>query len=71
MSASETLRGKVKFFNSKKGFGFIADDGRDYFLHVTSIDGDYEPLEGDLVEFSIGRDRSGRERAVNVKILSK
>jgi CspA family cold shock protein len=32
------MKGTVKFFNERKGFGFIAaEDGKEYFVHVTDI----------------------------------
>jgi CspA family cold shock protein len=46
--------GKVKWFNNKKGFGFIAlDSGEEVFVHQTSIlGGGYRTLnEGELVTF--------------------
>ena len=46
--------GKVKWFNNKKGFGFIIQDsGQDVFVHHTSIlGGGYKTLnEGEAVEF--------------------
>lgn len=46
--------GKVKWFNNKKGFGFIAlDSGEDVFVHHTSIlGGGYKTLnEGEMVVF--------------------
>ena len=48
--------GKVKWFDNKKGFGFIADDaGQDVFVHHTCILGEgYKTLEeGDPVTFEI------------------
>ena len=48
--------GKVKWFDNKKGFGFIADDsGQDVFVHHTSILGEgYKTLnEGESVTFEI------------------
>jgi len=48
--------GKVKWFDNKKGFGFIADDaGQDVFVHHTSIIGSgYKTLnEGEAVTFEI------------------
>jgi CspA family cold shock protein len=46
--------GKVKWFNNKKGFGFIIEDsGKDVFVHHTSImGGGYKTLnEGEAVTF--------------------
>ncbi|MHC4360672.1 MAG: cold-shock protein [Planctomycetota bacterium] len=49
--------GTVKWFNPRKGYGFIAtDDGQDIFVHYASISGDgYKTLvEGDVVSFDAG-----------------
>lgn len=50
-------RGKVKWFNEAKGFGFITQDvgGPDVFVHFSSIQGDgYKTLaEGQAVEFEM------------------
>ena len=46
--------GKVKCFDPKKGFGFVVnDDGKDVFIHYTSIDGDgFRCLKnGETVEY--------------------
>ena len=53
---SEVARGKVKWFNNAKGYGFIArEDGPDVFVHYSAIKGDgYRSLdEGEEVEFEI------------------
>jgi CspA family cold shock protein len=60
--------GTVKWFNSRKGYGFIAStDGNDVFVHYSSISGDgYKTLaEGDSVSFDVVQGEKG-PRAENV-----
>jgi CspA family cold shock protein len=56
-------RGKVKWFDERKGFGFITPDdgGPDLFVHHTNIVGQgFRSLdEGQEVEFEIGQGRKG------------
>jgi CspA family cold shock protein len=61
-------QGTVKWFNDKKGFGFItAEDGTDVFVHHTSIQGNgFKSLaEGDKVSFDIEEGQKG-PKAINV-----
>ncbi len=61
--------GKVKWFDDKKGFGFITpnDGSKDLFVHHTAIAGDgFKTLsEGQSVSFEIGQSAKG-PRAANV-----
>ena len=64
-------QGIVKWFNDRKGYGFISqEDGNDVFVHFSSIDSPgYKTLtEGDRVDFDIEESDRGPE-AKNVKKL--
>lgn len=55
--------GKVKWFNSKKGFGFISmENADDVFVHYTSINGDgfKSLIEGDSVQFELAQGPKGK-----------
>ncbi len=63
--------GTVKWFNDKKGFGFISqEDGDDVFVHHTSIQGEgFKTLaEGDKVEFELVEDQKGFKASNVVKL---
>lgn len=62
-------KGTVKWFNEKKGFGFIAqENGDDVFIHFSAIAGDgFKTLaEGDSVEFKVATGPKGLQ-AENVQ----
>ena len=64
--------GTVKWFNPRKGYGFIGTtDGRDVFVHYSSIGGDgFKTLgEGDTVSFDVVEGEKGL-RATNVVVKS-
>ncbi|MGE5280046.1 MAG: cold-shock protein [Deltaproteobacteria bacterium] len=65
-------RGKVKWFNNQKGYGFITTDaGKDVFVHYSAIAQEgYKTLEeGQEVEFDVETGPKG-EQATNVRKAS-
>jgi cold shock protein len=58
--------GKVKFFNVRKGFGFIIEDetNEEFFIHVSGLIDKIN--ENDHVSFEITEDQRGK-KAINVK----
>jgi len=64
--------GTVKFFNSSKGFGFIApeDGGKDVFVHASAVEaaGMRTLNEGQRVSFDIQPDKRG-SKAANLKTV--
>lgn len=65
--------GKVIWFNSSKGFGFIhRNNGPDIFVHFSAVEMDgYKTLnEGDVVEFEVEQGKKGPQ-AAQVRVIQK
>lgn len=63
------MKGTVKWFDSKKGYGFIiGDEGKDYFVHQSNIQmsGVRKLDECDIVDFEVDIGSNGKEQALNV-----
>lgn len=62
--------GKVKWYDTEKGFGFLSrDDGGDVFVHSSALPGGMTALKpGSRVEFGIGEGRRG-EQALSVRLI--
>ena len=67
-------KGKVKWFNSAKGFGFITPDieGKDVFLHISALKAANinEVMDGDVIEYTLQEFR-GRQVASDIKLIQK
>jgi len=64
-------KGVVKWFNPKKGYGFItSEDGKEIFVHFSSLQGEgFKTLrEGDEVEFEITQGEKGEQATQVVKL---
>ncbi|GAB2176899.1 cold-shock protein [Dongia sp.] len=64
--------GKVKWFNSQKGFGFIQPDdgGKDVFVHISAVEraGLSGLKDGQAVSYDVQEER-GKAAAANLKLL--
>ena len=68
------MTGKVKWFNSKKGYGFItSENGEDVFVHYSGIKSEknFKTLnEGNEATFDVEIDERGLGKAINVQVVS-
>jgi len=67
---ADRMMGTVKWFNTTKGYGFIApDDGaKDIFVHVTAVQSTSPLGEGDRVEFGLEESDKGPKAIEVVKV---
>lgn len=73
MDTNTRKRGKVKWFNNAKGYGFIQlDSGEDVFVHYKNIQSSgFKTLnEGDPVEFNVTQGQKGLQ-AEQVSVLAE
>lgn len=64
--------GTVKWFNSTKGYGFIAPEtgGKDVFVHISAVErsGLTQLADNQKVTFDVEAGRDGRESATNIQV---
>ncbi|EEX16045.1 MAG: cold-shock protein [Salipiger thiooxidans] len=65
--------GTVKWFNTTKGYGFIAPEGgsKDVFVHISAVErsGLTELKDNQKVSYELQSGRDGRESAINLELL--
>ncbi len=65
--------GTVKFFNTERGYGFIApeDGSKDAFVHISAVEraGIHSLDEGQKVEYELQPGRDGKSSAENLKLV--
>lgn len=55
----DRVKGKIKWFSTVKGYGFITSNNIDYFVHISDKKDNDEFQDGDDVEFSIAQTEKG------------
>ena len=68
-------KGTVKWFNPRKGYGFISPEGgdKDIFVHISAVknSGLGRLEEGQKVEFSVEEQDNGKTAAENLKVVEE
>jgi cold shock CspA family protein len=65
------VKGVLKTWKEDRGFGFIKpdDDGKDIFIHISSLKGvSRRPITGDVIYYQIAKDNRGKYKAINAQI---
>ena len=61
------MNGVIKFFNTSKNYGFItSEEEKDYFYHISGVEGEQVLNEGEKVSFEVEQGDRG-EKAVKIK----
>ena len=68
---SKHIRGVIKWYSTLKHFGFIVSDcdNREVFFHINDCK-DFEPKEDLPVEFLLGLDSWGRQKALSIRTVT-
>lgn len=66
-------KGTVKFWNHKKGYGFITptDGGDDVFVHITALPNKRAVKEGQTLFYTVEKNEKGKLSAANVSLDGK
>ena len=64
-------KGKIKWYNKKRGFGLIEFENKEFFFHHSEILGTKNLRDNDNVHFEEGLDKNNKECAKKVKLIKK